>query len=262
MTTRLGLALFACLACAPAAASAEASGTLTELQGVRWPLRDALAYRDGDYVLVILSSLPFDWMDFAKDGKLDRRDIAHHRSSVGGLGAIELRFDAKGYLRAWDGSDSEPGVNPVGGWKPGTFDASRISGRMDYASTDATFDVAIRPAAIEPAGTPLTADAEPVRALIANFAARKKQDVDAVLAASLTPEQRAAVNAEQRAKFAAALRPGPLAIERIEFRSGRIAGDVAQVEYAAYATILDGDVRTARLDRIDGHWIVREEDLD
>ena len=53
-----------------------------------------------------------------------------------------------------------------------------------------------------------------------------------------------------------------LAIERIEFRSGRIAGDVAQVEYAAYATILDGDVRTARLDRIDGRWIVREEDLD
>lgn len=260
MTARL--ALLACLAFAPAAVHAEASGTLTEVQGQRWPLRDALAYRDGDYVLVILSSLPFDWMDFASDGKLDRRDIAHHRSSVGALGAIELRFDAKGYFRAWDGIDSEPGVNPVGGWKPGLFDAARISGRFDYASTDATFDLQIHGEALEPAGTPLTADAEPVRALIANFAARKKRDLDAVLAASLPPEQIPAVDAEQRAKFAGALAPGPLSIESIAFRSGRIAGDVAQVEYAAYATILDGDVRTARLDRIDGRWVLREEDMD
>lgn len=260
MTARL--TLLACLALAPAAVHAEASGTLTSVMDQAWPVRDALAYRDGDYVLVILSSLPFDWMDFAKDGKLDRRDIAHHRASAGGLGAIELRFDAKGNFRAWDGTDSEAGVNPVGGWKPGTFDASRISGRFDYASTDATFDLQVHGEALEHAGTPLTADAEPVRALISNFAARKKRDLNAVLAASLPPEQIPAIDAEQRAKFAGALEPSPLTIDRIVFRSGRIAGDVAQVEYAAYAKIVDGDVRTARLDRLEGRWVLRDEDMD
>lgn len=260
MTARLALLAF--FALASSAAHADASGTLTNVLGQPWPVRDALAYRDGDYTLVILSSLPFDWMDFAADGKLDRMDIGRHRSSTGALGTIELRFDAKGYFRAWDGTDSEEGVNPVGGWKPGAFDATHVSGRFDYASTDATFDVATREAKLEPAGTPLTADAEPVRALVANFAARKQRDLDAVLAASLPPEQVAVVDAEQRAKFAAALAPSPFTVTRVAFRSGRIAGDVAHVEYAAYAKVLDGDVRTARLDRIDGRWIVREEDLD
>jgi hypothetical protein len=255
-------ALLACLVLSPVVARADVSGTLTNVLGTPWPVRDAMAYREGDSILVVLSSLPFDWIDFAADGKLDIKDRARHNGSVGDLAAIELRFDAKGYFRNWDGTDSEPGINPVGGWKPGAFDTTRIAGRFDYASTDVTFDVTIRDAKLDPSGEPLTADSEAVKALVAYFAAMKKRDLDAVLAATMPPEQLKAVDAEQRERFAGALSPSPLKVDRIEFRDGIVFGDVAQVRYAAFAKIPDSKVRRARLDRIDGRWIVRNENID
>jgi len=256
------IALFATLAVASSAAHAEANGVLTEVLGRAWPVRDALAFRDGERTLVVLTSEPFDWIDFAADGKLDTRDLGRHRGRGIGFDTIEFTFDAKGYFRAWDSEDFEEGRNPVGGWKQVASDATRVAGAFDYASTNATFDVEIRGATLAPIGETLASDSEPVRALQAYFTALKKGDVQAALSASMTAQELAGVDAEQRARFAAALKPGPLSVKRIEFREGRIAGNVAHIDYAAWADIVDGKVRRARMAMIDGRWLVRDEIMD
>ena len=254
--------LASALALAPQAALADASGVVTEILGRPYPVRDAIAYRERDEIIVLVSSMPFDAIDFADDGKLDSRDLIRHRSAHE-LITTAFAFKPQGYFRRWDGEDFEEGVNPVGGWKLSAIDDGRIAGTFDYAATNVTFDLPIRDPVTAPvAGEALAADSEPVRALEAYFDAQRHGDLDAALALSMPPEDRAGIDAEQRDRFAAAMKPSPMRVDRIEFRDGRTAGRVAQIHYAVWGKIWRGEVRRARMVQIDGGWIVANEIAD
>ena len=255
-------ALFVLLVAVSGAARADARGVVMKPLGHAYPVREALAWRDGERIRVVLSAQPFDWIGFAADGRLDAKDLVRHRIETGDLGTIELVLDANGYFREWDHDETEDGVNPVGGWKLAALDDAHVAGTFRYATTDVAFDLPIRGAAIAESGTALAAGSEPVRALEAYFAAQRRRDVKGTMALAMAPEEIAGVDAEQEARFAAALEPTPLTVERIEFVSGRGTGSVATVEYKAYAMIPNDRPRRASLARIDGRWIVRDPIVD
>jgi len=256
------LALFAALLALPGSVSADASGTLREVAGVAWPVRDAAAMRTERSIAVMLTTQPIDWIDFAADGKLDGSDFSRHLQGAGALAVVELAFDAKGQFRMGRGYDTEEERNPVGGWKLLAIEDARIAGRFDYAGTEVSFDLEIRPAELKPVGEPLGADAEPVKALVAYFAAMRRQDLEAVLAASFRPEEVAAADDEVRAGFRKALQPSPLSVRGITFVRGSIAGHAAHVEYSTERRIPDRKVHLARLVRVDGRWLVASERVD
>lgn len=253
------LALLAALCILSSSVRADATGFLMEIGGTPWPAREAVAMRVGSRIWVMVTSQPIDWIDFAADGKLDAKDFTRHRASS--ASTIELIFDKNGNFLSGQGYALED-RNPADGWKLRAADPKRIAGTFDYFQTNTTFDVPIRDTALEPSDQPLTATSAPVKALVALFDAISRGDVEAVLAASATPEEVKAADAGVRAEYREAIRPTPRTVQRIDFKQGRVAGNAARIDYTAVRKIPDAKVHQAHLLRIDGRWIVTNAQAD
>jgi hypothetical protein len=153
-----------CASITAAQAATPAQGQVA-LEKQNWSVADAIAYRHGDEVLVVLSDKAYDRAAFAKDGKLDDFDFIHHTMDTG-ASTLTLKFDAEFKLNVMEyslhgGSGARSG-NLGDGWALGKHSATAIAGTFKYADgadkVAVSFDLPIQSDKLERAGKPLAAD--------------------------------------------------------------------------------------------------------
>ena len=252
-----------------ALAKTGATGTVN-LDGVSWPVVDAVATLDGEKLEVVFAQKPFDraaWIDDGKFGTFDLWDFkdnaardaqslsiaidqadgsyAGHnvKTAKGSGGGFDNSYDNSVTLTARDDKHVAGTINLVGGG----------------ISAEVSFDLVIErfgPLALP--GTPLPAGGgDPGAALKAMFDATHKGNIEQMLSSS-HPENRkeiedakAAGTTAQMLKMAQAFTP---TVSKIT--GGSVDGDKAWVEFEGQqgGRVMKG---TATLTRVDGKWYVK-----
>lgn len=219
-----------------ASAAAPASGHVN-YHDQSWDVADAMAYTDGEYLAVAISSKAFDRAAFAKDGKIDIFDIMRHDGST-----ITLKVDAEGKVNCLDFSLPNGGGSSCGSlgesFNQTRRDAKGIAGTMDFKGDEGeqikvSFDVPIAPDKIERAGTRLPAGGgDPGKALMAHLGAIYAGDF-AKLKALAPPEKRTMMEASEKSgeakemfEFMRAVTP-----TRVKVLGGTVDGDHAQLDF-------------------------------
>ena len=255
MNARIALAALLCIA--SRAAQSSASGTLTEVAGEPWPVREGYAMHTKTLTYVLLSHLPLDWIAFAADGKLASGDGTRQLEIAGRVGTIELGFSPDGKLIGGSGYETEAGREPASGWTLAKADADTIAGRFQYGGVDVEFELPIRHSELEPQRA-LTKDSAPFKALVAFYETRRAGDPDAFFAAMSTPEEFAAIDDTLRENIRQSLAKAEGPAHGIEFQRGTMAGNVAYVTCSEPG----GKPFTMRMFRVDRRWIVNDEVAD
>lgn len=256
-------------AMAAAHAAVPAQGHVT-LEKQDWDVVDAIAYRHGDDVDVVLSNKNYNRAAFAKDGKLDDFDFIHHTMDTGGS-TLTLKFDAdlklNGIQYSLHGGGGSRSGNMGDKFSLGKHSASSIAGEFKYADgadkVAVSFDLPIQSDKLERSGKPLAADGgDPGKALLKHFAAIHSGNVDQLIAVS-PPEKRAMIEAAKASGEAKQMLPfmQSMTPTQAKVSGGMLDGDTAIVDFQG---TLDGKVQKghAEMTRINGAWYVDDVSLD
>ena len=265
-TASFGLVL---LASGFAHAAAPAQGHVA-LEKQSWDVADAIAYRHGDEVLVVLSNKNYDRAAFAKDGKLDDFDFIHHTMDKG-ASTLTLKFDAESKLNTMEfslpgGSGARSG-DMEKNFTMGKHSATALGGSFNYADgadkVSVSFDLPIQSDKLERAGKPLAADGgEPGKALLKHFAAIQSGKADQVIAVS-PPDRRAQIEEAKKSgdfdKMIGMMQM--MTPTQAKVLGGMLDGESAQVDFQG---TLGGKPQkgSAEMTRVGGAWYVADVNLD
>ena len=255
------------LTLAAADASAAAQGHI-QIKQQSWDVADAIAYRSGDEIKLVLSDKPFDRAAFAKDGKLDDFDfIHHHMEKDASTFTLQFGTDLKLQMLNTGTGTTNAGVDKA--FTPSAkHSATELAGKFVYngdlfgkVAVDLTFDLPVESDKLQRPGKPLAADAgDPGKALLRNIAAIHSGNLEQIIATS-PPQQREQMEkskgeAKEMVPMMQAMTP-----KDVKPLGGMIDGDSAQVDFQG---VLDGKPQkgTAELIRIGGAWYVAGMNLD
>jgi hypothetical protein len=260
MSIRASLLLGSLVLISDAALAAAPATGHVDFHGQSWDVADAMAYTDGEYTAVAISSKAFDRAAFAKDGKIDAFDFMRHDAST-----ITLKVDAEGKSNCIDFSLPNGGGSSCGSFgdafKLARRDAKSIAGSMDAKSGEdrikVSFDVPIAPDKIERAGTKLAAGGgEPGKALMAHLNAIWSGDF-AKLKATAPPEKRKMMEESEKSGEAKEMFGFMRSITptKVKVLGGSVDGDHALLDFEGEE---DGKkvTGTAELTRQGGVWYV------
>jgi len=255
------------LALAVADACAAVQGHV-EVKQQSWNVADAIAYRSGDELKVVLSDKPFDRAAFAKDGKLDDFDfINHHMQKEASTFTLQFGTDLKLQMLNTGGGATNAGIDKA--FTPSAkHSATELAGTFVYngdlfgkVAVNVTFDLPVESDKLQRPGKPLAADAgDPGKALLRNVAAIHSGKLEQIIAVS-PPERREQMEkskgeAKEMLPMMQSMTP-----KDVKPLGGMIDGDSAQVDFQG---VLDGKPQkgTAELTRIGGAWYVTGMNLD
>ena len=252
------------IAVAAADAGAAARGHV-DIEKQSWDVADAIAYRSGDELAVVLSDKPYDRAAFAKDGKLDDFDFIGHRMDKN-ASTLKLKFDSDLKLEGLEysvhggGGATNAGIDKA--FTPSAKNgAAELAGTLAYNNGDntanLTFDLPVESDKLQRPGKPLAADGgEPGKALLRHVAAIHSGNIDQLMAES-PPEQRAEMQKAKASGEAKDMLPmiQSMTPKDIKLLGGVLDGDAAQVDFQG---MLGGQPQkgTAELSRIGGVWYV------
>lgn len=256
------LALLA-LPCLPATTLAAdgASGHFGN-EDQRLEIADAIAYRDGMFLMVVVSDQSFDLADFAADGRLDSMDFLRHQGATfelrlepeeGDLWGYTLRPGA-GKLGTVSGSSSDL----ANAFRITHIDAERVRGELDDGERNQLrFDLPIQGTEIARPGQPLPADGgEPGRVLREMIAATHAGDIDRMIALASDEQAASFREAERDGETAMVLEMAKMFMPQeqgLEVTGGTEHGNTAWVDFSGRDHT--GNIRgTATLQRTDGRW--------
>jgi hypothetical protein len=240
------------------------------LEKQSWDVADAIAYRRGDEVLVVLSNKNYDRAAFAKDGKLDDFDFIHHTMDTG-ASTLTLKFDAESKLNTMEfslpgGSGARSG-DMDRNFAMGKHSATELAGVFNYTDgadkVAVSFDLPIQSDKLERTGKPLAADGDdPGKALLKHFAAIQSGKSDQIIAVS-PPDRRAQIEEARKSgdfdKMIGMMQM--MTPTQAKVLGGMLDGDSAQVDFQG---TLDGKPQkgSAQMTRVGGAWYVADVNLD
>jgi len=236
---------------------ADVTGTLS-IRGTSFTVADAVAYKADDGIEVAFLPATLDRREAAKDRKLDTFDLMHGDGRY-----MALIVDADGSFTCINYSTGKGGGSACdSAFTPAlTFTRrtpERVAGRFRLKNgddtADVTFDLKVE-SALTPPGTPLPAGGgDPGRAVLAHFAAIEKNDFKA-LKATAQPEQRAMMEAAEKAGEAKEMFEMMRAMSprKVKLVGGTVDGDDAIVDFEA---VEDGKPIKgyAEVVRVNGTW--------
>jgi len=252
-----------------ALAKSSATGTVT-IDGVNWPVADAVATLDGEDLQLVFAQKKFDrsaWADDGKFGTFDLWDFVDNEARDAQSLTISIDKEDGSY----GGHNVKTGSGGGGGFDSSyddsvtltTRDAERVAGTIKLAggdlSADVSFDLKIEAfGPLARAGTPLPADGgEPGLALKATVDATHSGDIEQMLAVSHPSNRKEIEDAKASGEVAQMLKMAQAFTPKItKITGGSIDGDKAWVEF-------EGDQGgrtmkgTATLTRTDGRWYVK-----
>jgi len=250
-------------------AKSAATGTVT-IDGVTWPVADAVATLDGEDLQIVFGQKTFDRSAWADDGKFGTFDLWEFVDNEA-RDAQSLTIDIDEEDGSYGGHNIKTSSGGGGGFDSSyddsvtltTRDEKRVAGTIKLVGADlgadVSFDLAIeRFGPLARAGTPLPAGGgEPGVALKATVDATHSGDIEQMLAISHPSNRKEIEDAKAAGEVEQMLKMAQLFTPKItRITGGSIDGDKAWVEF-------DGDQDghamqgTATLTRTDGKWYVK-----
>ena len=261
----LTLALFTS-ACA--LAKTGATGTVT-LDGVSWPVVDAVATLDGEKLEIVFAQKPFDRATWADDGEFGTFDLWSFKNNARDAQSLSISIDqADG---SYAGHNVKTAKGSAGGFNNSydnsvtltARDGKHVAGTLNLVgggiSAEVNFDLVIEkfgPLALP--GTPLPAGGgDPGGALKATFDATHKGNIEQILSLSHPENRKEIEDAKDAGTTAQMLRMAQAFTPTVsKITGGSVDGDRAWVEFEGQQSgrVMKG---TATLTRIDGKWYVK-----
>lgn len=257
------------LLAAAADAGAAATGHV-KIESASWDVADAIAYRNGNELQVVLSDKAYDRAAFAKDGKLDDFDFINHTMEKQ-ASTVTLKFDELKLQTVQFMIEHRSGARSGDLAKYFTpsakHGATELAGTVKYQqgadTIEVTFDLPVESDKLQRPGKPLAADGgDPGKALLRHVAAVHSGNFDTLMADS-PPEQRAEMAKAKASGEAKEMLPmiQGMTPKDLKLLGGVVDGDAAQVDFRG---TLAGQPQkgTAELQRIGGTWYVTGMNLD
>jgi hypothetical protein len=228
------------------------------LHGDSWFVKDVVAFKDKDTVLIAFADSPYNRNEFALDGRLDSFDILEHKGQK-----ITLSIDTTGPSSCLDFSNNSGGGSMCNSDIQKSIQLTHrtkdhISGTMHWGEEKAehiyiSFDAPIQ-SKLARIGEALPEDGgEPGKAVQAHFSALQSGDFEQ-MKAQASPKQLAQMKATSPSDVKEMLKMLQLmSPTKIKITGGVMNGDSAIVDFIGenHGETIQG---IAQLTRINGHW--------